>query len=154
MIQFNKSIERTTDPYLIKAMYRKEDMYNFIMDDGCPCIDEWKPNAKDPTIYWFVLRDKNQEIAGCCRADVINNVFFYCHVFIYEKYRGKGSEDWGKMCMEFLRKFKGAKKFLAVSPHIAAKKYAEKCGFKLMYKSEKSFLKNGNLIDQYFLEAE
>jgi L-amino acid N-acyltransferase YncA len=46
----------------------------------------------------------------------------------------------------------GTKKFLAITPYEAAKKYAERVGFNYVATLINSIKKNGQLLDQFLLE--
>lgn len=123
-----------------------EDFYSEIAYDGSPEFKDYVPKG-----VWFTLYEDDL-IAGLINLEPLNNVTWIPHIMIYETCRGKGSEEWGNivvrtMCTQF-----GAKKFLAFTPYEAAKKYAERMGFKQIGKLSNSILKNGKLLSQYMLE--
>lgn len=138
-------------------MYSIEETYNFkellrpyydeLVYDGSPQFEEFKPTG-----IWFVLYD-NERPAGLINLNFLNNVMWNAHVIVFKEFRGPGSEEWGKLVAQYMRNKYGAKKFLAITPYEAAKKYAERMGFKLVATLEKSILKNGQLLDQYLLES-
>ena len=51
-----------------------------------------------------------------------------------------------------MKKNYAATKFLTFTPYLAAKKYAERVGFKCVTTLTNSILKGGRLLDQYVLE--
>lgn len=100
---------------------------------------------------WFILK-QDSETAGIIMFEYLNFVLWVPHIFIFKKYRGGNSTKWAEKAVAYMENVLGAKKFLALTPYIAAKKYAEKVGFKLVTVLTKSIQKNGELLDQYVLE--
>ena len=122
------------------------DFYNDIAYDGSPEFKDYVPKGVWITLY------EDEAVAGLINLEPLNNVMWNCHVMIYETFRGNGSEEWGIQAAECMRQNLGAKKFLALTPYKAAKKYAEKIGFKYIHTLEQSVKKNGELMNQYMLE--
>lgn len=122
------------------------DFYDKIVYDGSPEFKDFIPRG-----IWFSLF-QDHCMAGFINLEPMNNVTWTVHVMIYETFRGNKSEKWGQMVAERMRKKYGVKKFLAFTPYISAKKYAERVGFKYVATLAKSIQKNGELLDQYMLE--
>lgn len=145
------SVIQTTNKDLIKKLLSIDDTYDSLVYDGSPQLMDY--NVDVTKCFWFILM-KDRYTSGLIKLDYLNYVLWVPHIFIYEKYRGRGSEQWGKLVAEQMFTKYGAKKFLALTPYITAKKYAEKVGFKLIGTLEKSVQKNGELMDQYMLELD
>lgn len=141
MKDVNLSIEATCSENMIKLAL--EPIYDEFVYDGSPDLREYKPEG-----IWFLLLS-NRSLAGIINLQKINNTLWMPHIYIYEHYRGKGSEEWGKQVLEQMGP---NQKYLALTPYKSAKKYAEKLGFKLTGKLTKSIKKDGKLMDQYMLE--
>ena len=137
-----KTIEFTSSENMIKVAL--EPVYEEFVFDGSPDLREFKPTG-----MWFLLLN-DRHLAGIINLQKINNVTWMPHIYIYEHYRGKGSEEWGKMVIDSLSP---TNKYLAMTPYKSAKKYAEKLGFKHIHTLKKSIKKNGKLMDQYVLEG-
>lgn len=101
-------------------------------------------------VGFALLSDDNT--AGIITFELLNSVMWSPHIIIYKQYRGPGSEEWGKLALIYMVQHLGAKKFLAFTPYIPAKKYAERLGFEQIGVLKQSIEKNGTLMDQYMLE--
>ncbi len=143
------NIIQTTSVQVIKAILSIDNMYESVSYDGSPTLDEYEPDVKKNV--WFVLTTQNN-IAGLINVECLSYVLWMPHIYILEKYRGNGSEEWGKQAAQYMRDKYGAKKFLALTPYKAAKRYAERSGFEYVAMLTNSIRKNGLLLDQYMLE--
>ena len=141
-----KSILPTVDVSLIKGILGRENIYDTLVYDGSPSLQEYTPRG----VWLFLL--KGEAITGLINLEPLTNVLWQPHIFIFEQYRGNGSEEWGKKAAQFMRDEMGAKKFIALTPYKSAKKYAERVGFKYLTTIKNSILKNGKLMNQYMLE--
>lgn len=133
----------TVDPDFIK--YVLKNMYNDLVYDDSPSLEEFVPTGK-----WFILVD-GSDLAGIINVLPLNNVMYSCHIFIFEPYRGSGTEEWGIAVADYMKKNYGATTLLAITPYTAAKNYAERMGMKQIAVLPKSIKKNGKLLDQYML---
>ena len=140
------TILEAKNPQVIKTLLAIDDMYDVLAYDGSPPLSEYTPEG-----IWFILL-RNGYTAGFITLDPLNNVTWVAHVAILEKYRGKESEEWGKLVAQRMTQKYGAKKFLAITPYDAAKRYAERVGFKQIAVLNNSIRKNGVLLHQYLLE--
>ncbi len=144
------NIIQTTSVQVIKAILSIDNMYESVSYDGSPSLAEYEPDVKNSV--WFILTyDGNT--AGLIIVENLNNVLWMPHIYILEKYRGSGSEEWGKQAAQYMRDKYDAKKFLVLTPYKAAKRYAERSGFEYVATLTNSIQKNGKLLDQYMLES-
>lgn len=143
-----KSIEQTIDINLIKQVLSIDNMYDLISYDGSPSLKDFVPEG-----VWFLLLEESQ-IAGMITLKALNNVLWVPHIFIFEQFRKNGSEQWGTLVVDYMKKNYGAKCFIAITPYESAKKYAERMGFKYKTTLTQSIKKNNKLLDQYLLELE
>ncbi len=141
-----KSILPTTDITLIKGLLGHDGVYEELAYDGSPSLQEYTPEG-----VWLLLK-QNEETCGFIAFEAMNNVMWECHIFIFKKFRGIGSEKWGKQAAEYMKLQYGATKFLAITPYVAAKKYAERVGFENVAVLSNCIRKNGELMNQYILE--
>lgn len=142
-----KSIKLSNNIEGLKKVLEK--CYAEFVYDGSPSFEVFVPDVKEQ--MWFILKD-DENPAGIITLQYINNVLWIPHVFIFPEYRKNNSEEWGKQVAEFMRTKCGTKRFLILTPYLAAKKYAERVGFTYIHTLPKSIMKNGELLDQYMLE--
>lgn len=140
----NKSFKVTTDINLIRELLKDE--YDKLVYDGSPELEDFIPKG-----IWFILY-QDSYTSGLINLEKINNIMWNTHVIIYEDYRGKDSYIWGNLVIDFMEKQFGDVKLIGFTPYEAAKKFAEKIGFKQTAVLTKSIKKNGNLLDQYLME--
>ncbi len=141
-----RSIRLSKNADLLKRVLSVDDMYNSLVYDGSPSLEDFKLEG-----VWFLLID-GSDIAGLINILPMNNVMWTAHIFIFELYRMKGTEQWGTLVAQYAARHLGVEKFLAITPYEAAKKYAERMGFKYVATLNNSIKKNGKLMDQYMLE--
>lgn len=142
------SIEIISDKNFIRNLLSRDDIYDEVAYDNSPPLEDYVPTG-----IWFLLA-QNNHIAGLINVNSVSNVMWNCHVLLYREYRGKfkDSHQWAIMVANYMKKHFGATSFLAITPYEAAKKYAERAGFKYKTTLECSILKDGKLLDQYLLE--
>lgn len=143
-----KYVQHTNDSSLIKNILERENSYNSMAYDGSPPLSEYIPKG-----VWLLLLE-GEAIAGMINFEQMNNVMWQPHIFIFEQHRRNHSERWGKKAAEFMRDNLNARKFLVLTPHGPAKKYAERVGFSCVGVLKNSILKNRKLMNQYVLEME
>ena len=141
-----KSILPTVDLEQIKGILGRDNIYSTLVYDGSPSLQEYVPMG-----LWFQLLDGDM-IAGLINLIPLNNVLWQPHIFIFEQYRGNKSEQWGKLVVNFMKENCEAKKFIAFTPYVDARRYAERVGFKCTGILNDSIQKNGMLLNQYMLE--
>lgn len=141
-----RRIIEITDPYFIKTVLNINDTYSQIAYDNSPTLEHFKPAG-----VWILLID-GDDIAGFVNFLPMNNIMWSPHICIFELYRGNGSEEWGKQAIEYMKEKYNAKKFLALTPYLIAKKYAERVGFDFLMRLKNSIKKNNQILDQYVLE--
>lgn len=141
-----KGVKHTCDVELIKGVLKRENIYDNLVYDGSPSLNDYVPRG-----IWLLLLE-HEAIAGMINLEPLNNVMWQCHVFIFEKYRHNNSEAWGKLAASYMADNAGAKKFIGLTPYMEARKWAEKVGFKCVARLDSSIKKDGKLLDQWVLE--
>lgn len=141
-----KTIRFSADVNLIKELLAIEDIYDSVSYDGSPSLEEcWLEGV------WIILEEDNH-IAGLANLIPLNNVLWTPHILIYKEHRGRDSVEWGHLVIAFMKEHLGAKKFLAFTPYLTAKRYAEKIGFTNIGVLSNSIRKDGELLNQFILE--
>jgi hypothetical protein len=103
-------------------------------------------------VIWLVMYN-DQQIAGVFKGQRLGNKSILVHVFIFKEFRGVGSEEWGKLGLEYIKNNYGITTVLAMTPVESAKHYAERCGYKQIGILKESIKIHGELKDQYLLEC-
>ncbi len=137
----------TSNPQVIKEILDIDNIYKSLVYDDSPSLEDFKVEDK----LWFILFEQGN-VAGLISLEPLNNILWIPHIYIYEIYRGSGSEKWGKAVIAYMKEMNNDVKFLAFTPYLSAKKYAERIGFKYIMTLPKSVKKNGELLHQYMLE--
>lgn len=141
-------VSETRDENLLRAILGHDNTYDEYVVDGAPPLEKWHAN---PNSIWMVLY-KNEDIAGLIQIDRLGNMLGICHINIFKSCRGGNSSEWGNLVRDYIRARHGITSLLAITPYLAAKKYAEKIGFTLKTIIPKSIQKNGEVLDQFLLE--
>lgn len=131
----------------MKTIKLTTDITDILSNKGSPSLIT--PYIKDS--IWFTLK-QDSYTSGLIRLECLNSVLWVPHIFIYEEYRGNGSEEWGKQVVKYMEDKLEARKFLVLTPYEAAKRYAEKVGFKQVGVLTNSIKKDGKLLNQYMME--
>ena len=142
------SIRETRDVFFIRELLSIDDVYASMVYDHSSPWEDYIPDMENS--LWIVLY-KGNEPAGIVRMQYMNCVLWMPHIAIFKQFRGEGLQ-WGHIVSERMRDAYGAKKLLAITPYEAARKYAERVGFKEIGVLKESARKNGKLLDQYILE--
>lgn len=141
-----KSIDITFDTHLIKALLALEGVYDSLVYDDSPSLIDYEPSG-----LWFILSE-DDDTAGFIHLEPLNNITWIPHIYIFERYRGNGSEEWGNQVVQWMKASDSEYRFLALTPYKAAAEYAERIGFEYVATLTNSIKKNGKILDQYMLE--
>lgn len=141
-----RTIECTSEVGTIKSLLK--DDYDQVIFDGCPNYEDFKPDLENS--LWFLLKD-GHEVAGLIKLENLNLTTFMPHIVIKKEYRGKGSEQWGKLVVNYMKERLKDVNFLVMTPYESAKNYALRMGFNYLGLMSNSVKKNGKLMDQYVL---
>lgn len=145
----SKYIECTTDVRTIKDILK--DDYDTVIYDGCPGYEDFTPDTESS--LWFILK-QDSETAGLIKLESLNLITWIPHIVIKQEYRGKGSEQWGLLVVQYMKERIKDVNFLVMTPYETAKKYAERMGFKFIGTMPNSIKKNGELMNQYILSGD
>ena len=143
------TIEHVNDVNAIKSILKAD--YDTVIYDGCPSFEDFEPDMENS--LWFILY-KNGYTSGLIKLENLNWTTWIPHIIIKPEYRGSGSEQWGRMVVQYMKERIPEVTFLVMSPYEAAKEYALRMGFQLIGVLPKSIKKNGELMDQYILGGE
>lgn len=141
--------ERTFDPELISSILFEPKMWETIAEDN------FEPRGWTPDVYvdaWVSVRDED-DVYGLWLFKALNSVTCEIHPHVVVKHRSKHSYANGVLALKWLYDNTPFEKVLGwvptIYPHI--KKYGESLGFQVEGRSRKSWLKNGELHDQWLM---
>jgi len=141
-------ISRTYDSDLIKRIFTDPLNYNFLIDDGSVTPENYEPSM-DGIIYYLVLGDEQ----GIVLLYPTNSVSFDIHICMSPDCRGKEAVSLGKETIDWIFENTSCVKINTKVPFYNKKvfHYAISVGFEQEGIDSQSFLKDGNLYDQYVL---
>jgi RimJ/RimL family protein N-acetyltransferase len=138
-------ISETKDLDKIARVLKHPEIFDRISEDG-PTLDTWMPNTDDAL---FVTDENN---IGLMIYHWVNSVTIECHVQVLPKHRDQ-AHKFGQLVLEWAWDNTKATKIVAQIPEIypSVIKFAYKNGFSFEGVNKLSYLKNGQLHDQYYL---
>lgn len=142
----------------IKAIYGHSDVMPYIVDDGCPDIAGINLEAAltVSSLYFLIASDEDEVYPFSTDIAVFmfhpwNSVTFELHSAVLPQYRGAKSIQSVTLAGHWMFDHTPCQRVvtqIAVN-NLPAIVLARRCGMKKIGNNEKSFLKNGVLIDQY-----
>jgi len=150
-------IVRTIDADLLSEIISHPAIYPMIASDHAgPAAEFSIRRAVFDRCNYFLLIFDDGELCGGMLFDVQNSVMADVHVFLLPEARGKKAIKYTRACFTWMTDNTRIQKFIA---HISVLNkpsyvFAKWVGFKLHGINTKSFLKGGQLVDQYFLGLE
>jgi len=144
------NVVRTSDADLIKSCALRDDIYKTVAEDN---INNIKYEPDFSRTCWLALYDGDVFI-GYISFDAKNSVSVEMHIGIFTEFRGKRAYEATKLALIWLiNEFPCYKKVIVFIPVIYknVKIFAMKIGFKEEGFSRQSYLKGGDLVDQWFM---
>jgi len=144
---------RTENADLVKRILTAPGLWDKITEDNSPAPEDFEPVIADSVYYLLAVRDKT--IVGLFAVHPMTETTYIIHVNILPKFWGNRKENaqFGKMAVEWVWNNTEAHKLIAtvpvIYPHVLG--YAQRCGFKREGMLRASYLKGGELHDQYVL---
>ena len=143
-------IRRTWNPYLIGSIMLHPDIWATVAEDGQDPGD-FNPDPEHDA--WLVVSVDHIEI-GIFHLPRFNGVTLEIHAQVLPEYRKEYSKASGRAALNWIYdNVTWCKKVIAWVPttYPNVKNYARSMGFKTEGKSRESYLKNGELVDQWLL---
>lgn len=137
----NKILQVVCDPSILET----------ITEDG----GEVTESQFDPEAACFIAAEVDGKIASVWIFDKIGAVTIDVHAHVLPAFRDCSIEIGKKVLSEVVNLADWAQKYTAQVPfcYPNVKKFAERMGFKVEGINEKSYLRNGELFDQWYLGA-
>lgn len=130
--------------------------YDLSSDDGCPPMADLDVESTAANEYcYFIEAKQDGETIGLFFFHHRNHIMVDVHVTILKKYRGKLAVEAAKMAFNFMFDL-GYMKIQAYIPSFNKPCYffAKMCGLKDEGISRNSFMKSGQLYNQYIMGLE
>lgn len=142
-------VTRCYDVDVIRSIMSHPDIYDRIAEDGTPERQDFIP---DMISFAYLAGVVNAEPIGVFVLHPVNGVTWECHVQVLPEYRKDYAHEFGEKCVEYCWEL-GVSKLVAQIPFLYpnVKDFALRQGFELEGINRKSYLKNGQLYDQWYL---
>ena len=144
-------VQRTFNEELIKEVLSDERLWEVSTEDGTPPVAEFWPDIDEKV--WVAMIDDDDKVRGFMVGDLVSKAQVRVHVAIRSEYWGdKANVELGKMALQWYID-QGTRKIIATIPTEDKQvlRYAQRCGLQREGINKKSFLRNGEMLDQYYL---
>lgn len=149
-------IVQLNNPELIREFITQPKLFDRLSEDNSASADDWVPNL-NLSIWTAAIEpvsDDNATIYGMFAFVPETSIVYRFHPAINPEYWGnKLNVQAGKAALQWLWEHTTAQKVIAKAPSIYpdALRWGQRIGLKREGIQRKSFLKNGELHDQYYL---
>jgi RimJ/RimL family protein N-acetyltransferase len=145
------TIERTSDIDMIKSIVSHNDIYPFISDDYSPLATDYEPIIDD-SIYWLLIKNSGV-LCGLFMIHQSNGITCELHTCVLPECRGSKTTLYTKKLFDWIFENTQFKKVITHVPSFnsAALLLAEKSGMTREGINRLSFLKTGQIYDQFLL---
>ena len=141
---------RVTDKAVVNAIMKQPDIWATIAEDGqnqenfdCDVVGE----------HWLLMTTKDY-VVGLYNIHAINVIQCQIHAHVFPEHRKKHSYETGVLALKWLYDNEPSyQKLIAIIPVIYenVKKFTCQFGFQVEGINRMSYLKNGEIVDQYLL---
>lgn len=138
-------IERTRDMGLVRAILSHPAIWPHIHDDG---VEEPGPVDADG-LYWLLIDGG----AGVFLLHQHNTVTYEVHTCLLPEMWGDKAKEATYLCRRWMFEHTPCRKLITNVPayNLLALRFAKRCGMTTEGVNRKSYLKNGELMDQHVL---
>lgn len=147
----NLRVRRTKNAELIREALSDPRLWRVVAQDG-EALEDFDPAPE--VVTWLALLDEDT-LRGFLLAIPRSRIVTEVHIAIKPEFWGdsKTNVALGKLACEWVRDHTGARKLVAQIPttdkHVL--RYAQRCGFQREGVNKKSYLRGGELLDQFHL---
>lgn len=141
------------DLEIVKRVYTHESIFDRINDDGItdPEKVDFSQALSNTNVFFLIAEDEHCDIVGVFLFHPWNTVCYEMHSAVLPEYRGEGSIEAARMAGMWMFGNTMCQKIvtqIAVTNY-AARTLARVGGMVKIGNNDRSFLKNGKLIDQH-----
>ena len=114
-----------------------------------PAAEDYYPDMNDGA---YIVGIEDASLIGLMAYEPINGVTWECHVQVMPKYRKTHADEFAQKALQWAWDM-GCHKLMATIPVIypTVKDFGLKHGFEIEGISKQSYLKNGQILDQWYL---
>ena len=143
------NVERTFDTELIKGIMSRADMWDTVAEDGQD-PDDYAPDVNGEC--WLLLTVDDKPIGAYC-VHQRNAVTLEIHAQVLPEFRKEHSTESGTKVLKWILDNTECQKVIAQIPAIYpnVKRFTESFGFQVEGENRMSYLKNGELHNQWLL---
>lgn len=145
------SVQRTWDFHEIKFVVTHPKVYPHVTDDSSPRPEDYSP--PDPNFVWYLLVKDDRETLGIFALVPQNSVCFEVHTCLLPNAYGQRARLAAVAAIGWMAAHSPCKRVITNVPedNRIALRFATRVGMKEFGINEKSFLKDGKLLDQHVL---
>lgn len=142
-------VERCYDVDTIREILTHPDIYARIAEDGSPSQEDYIPEMIGVA---YILGIVDSEPAALMTYYPVSTITWECHVQVMPKYRKTHADEFAQKALQWAWDM-GCHKLMATIPVIypTVKDFGLKHGFEIEGISKQSYLKNGQILDQWYL---
>lgn len=149
-------IQRIYNAELLAEVVTDDQLWNAVSEDGSVGKTEYRQLLDMEAMYVLALisGEDNTELHGFVIGRHHTNTVIETHVAIRPEYWGHDDNvRLGQLACTWLRTLEGVEKLVASIPvpDKEVLRYSQRVGFKREGVNKKSFLRNGELLDQYYV---
>lgn len=150
-------VQRIFNPELLAEIMTEDDLWDSISEDGSISKEQYAENLDMEGMYVLALiggHDDDPELHGFVIGRSITQTVVETHVAIRPEYWGhEANVHLGKLACLWLMTLPGVSKLVASIPvpDKEVLRYSQRVGFKREGVNKQSFLRNGELLDQYYV---
>jgi RimJ/RimL family protein N-acetyltransferase len=140
---------RTYDNELVARLMRLPELWATVAEDG-QNPDLYVPDCENAC---WLLMIEGEELVGLYNLHAHNSVTVEIHAHVFPEFRKKHSYDTGIAALSWVIDNSDYQKVVAVIPtiYLNVKRFTCSFGFKEEGVNRKSYLKSGELVDQWLL---
>lgn len=142
-------VDRCYDVDVVRAILTHPEIYECIAEDGTPPRADVIPNMVSAA---YVIGIVGSEPIGLMVYHPINGITWECHVQVLPEYRKQHADEFSQKALDWAFGM-GVKKIVAQIPFLYpnVKDFGLKHGFEIEGINRQSYLKNGQIHDQWYL---
>lgn len=142
-------VARCYDCDVVRAILTHPDIYDRIAEDGTPLREDFIPSMIGAA---YVVGIVGAEPIGIVMYHPINVITWECHVQVLPEYRAEFAKEFAQKAIQWAWDM-GVQKLVAQIPFLYpnVRDFGLNVGFEVEGINRKSYLKNGQLHDQWYM---
>jgi len=137
------------DVDIVRAILTHPDIYDRIAEDGTAAAKDYYPDMTDGV---YLVGADGDDLVGLMAYEPINGVTWECHVQVLPKHRKTLADEFAQTALRWAFDM-GCEKIVAQIPVLYpnVRDFGIKHGFEVEGINRKSYMKNGQLYDQWYM---